>query len=141
MQYIKSYELEGEIIIMEEKKILIGPPSEKMPFSSVIQYGDLVFFSGKIGLDPQSPPEALNDIEIQTENLMNKIKTDLEKIGLSMNNILKTTIFVTDMKEFSKVNSIYKEYFLGTLPARSCVEVSALPHPDALIEMELIAGS
>ncbi len=58
-----------------------------------------------------------------------------------MNNILKTTIFVTDMKEFSKVNAIYREYFLGTLPSRSCVEVSALPHPDALIEIELIAGA
>src|SRR6266496_4369063 len=106
------------------------------PYSQAIDVGDLVFVSGNVGVDPDTRkiPEGIRD---ETRFLMDQIQAVLETAGLSMHNICKTTIFITDFEQYAAMNDVYKEYF-ETYPARSTVKVAGLLL-DARVEIEAIA--
>jgi 2-iminobutanoate/2-iminopropanoate deaminase len=110
------------------------------PYSQGIMVGDLIFLSGQIPVDPATGEIVTGDdpIVTQTHQSMNNVKNILESQGLSFNNVIKSTVFITDMNDFPKVNEAYAQYFQGTYPARSCVQVGKLPK-GALVEVEVVA--
>jgi 2-iminobutanoate/2-iminopropanoate deaminase len=113
-------------------------PSTKAPYSQAIIYGKLLFVSGQIAFDPNKNGVISGTIEHETELAMNNIRSIIKEAGSSMKKVLKVTVYLTDMKEFHKFNSVYKQYFENDPPARSCVEVKCLPF-DAKVEIEAIA--
>jgi 2-iminobutanoate/2-iminopropanoate deaminase len=112
-------------------------PSAIGPYSQAIRSGNLLFLSGQIPLDPKTG-EIKGDINEQTKRCLDNIKGLLEDNSLSLSNVIKSLIFITDMKNFAKVNEIYSAYFTEPYPARSCVEVKGLPK-GAEVEIEVIA--
>ncbi len=113
-------------------------PAAIGPYSHAVVAGGFVFCSGQLGLDPDTMEFTGNSVEDQTVQVMNNIKTVLEKAGTTMDKIIKTTVFLNDMNDFPAMNKIYEEYLNGHKPARAAVEVSRLPK-DALVEIECIA--
>lgn len=108
------------------------------PYSQGIHTGNMIFVSGQIPLDPETGkfPET---IEEMTRQSLTNIKNILEEAGSSMNNVVKTTVFLKDMNDFAAMNAVYATFFEeGSYPARSAVEVSRLPK-DVKIEIEVIA--
>jgi len=110
------------------------------PYSQAIKHGDLVFLSGQVALDPETMQMAGADIETQANRIFRNIAAVVEASGTSMDRVLKLTIFLTDLKNFRTVNEIMKKYFSEPYPARSTVEISALP-AGACIEIEAIASA
>ncbi len=109
------------------------------PYSQAIHYGNFLFISGQIALDPDTQEMVEGGIEEQTKRVMENIKAILNEANMDFDNVIKTTIFLKDLADFDKVNRIYGEYFKEHKPARSTVEVNNLPK-GALIEIEVIAG-
>ncbi|MGL4991053.1 MAG: RidA family protein [Sarcina sp.] len=107
------------------------------PYSQGIKVGNLVFTSGQIPLNPVTG-EMPETIEEQTRQSLDNVKAILEASGTSMNNVIKTTVFLADLNDFTKMNDVYATYFEGEKPARSAIEISKLPK-DAKIEIEVIA--
>ena len=103
-----------------------------------IIFDKLIFTSGQIAINPQTNLLIPNDIEKQTIQVLDNLKAILEKAGTSFDSVIKTTIFLKDLNDFSKVNVIYQEAFKNSKPARSTVEVNRLPK-DVLIEIDCIA--
>lgn len=101
-------------------------PRSAAPLSQGIRFGDLLFVSGQVPVDPQSGDMVEGDIREQTRQVMENVKAIIEAAGGSMENVLKTTCFLTSMDEFSGFNEVYRSYFTGNLPARSTFEVSRL---------------
>jgi 2-iminobutanoate/2-iminopropanoate deaminase len=123
------------------KKIIntINAPAPVGPYNQAILIDDTLYISGQIALDPVSMKMIEGSIEEEAKKVMQNIKAILQEVDFSFENILKTTIFITDMNNFSRVNTIYGEYFDNkTAPARETVEVSALPK-NAKIEISVIA--
>ena len=112
-------------------------PAAIGPYSQSIEVNGFIYTSGIIGVDPKTG-EAKNSIEEQTKQVFDNMKGLLGDAGSSMNQVVKTTVFIKNMDDFGKVNEIYASYFDGAFPARSCVEVARLPK-DLLIEVEAIA--
>ncbi|MDK2878508.1 MAG: 2-iminobutanoate/2-iminopropanoate deaminase [Thermoanaerobacteraceae bacterium] len=108
------------------------------PYSQAIMIGDFLFASGQIAIDPKKSELVEGGIEVQAAQVMENIKNLLAGAGMDFSHVVKTTIFLTDINNFSLVNEIYGRYFSEEPPARSCVEVSCLPK-GALIEIEVIA--
>ena len=113
-------------------------PAAVGPYSQAIDVGDFVFCSGQIPLVPETGAMVEGGIEEQARQMFANIKAVLAEAGLGFENVIKTTVFMTDLSQFGTLNSIYAEYFPVNPPARSCVEVSALPK-GALVECEVIA--
>ncbi len=103
------------------------------PYSVAVKSGGLIFLSGQIAPDAKGE----NLYEAQTDKILSNMEDILESLGLSLKNVIKTTIFVTEMNEFSNLNRVYGKYFSDQPPARSCVEVSSLPK-GALVEIDAI---
>lgn len=114
-------------------------PSPIGPYSQGIEINGFVFFSGQIAIDPAAGKIIAADVEGQTRQVLANIAALLDAAALSPANVVKTTVFVRNMGDFAKVNAIYAETFGSQPPARSCVEVSALPS-GALVEIEVIAA-
>lgn len=112
-------------------------PAAVGPYSQAVRAGNLVFLSGQLGLDPESGILA-EGIEAQTRQVLANMRAVLEASGSNFDQIVKTTIFLSDMGNFATVNAIYAEAFSGMPPARSTVEVAALPL-GGLVEIEAIA--
>lgn len=110
------------------------------PYSQGIICGDLVFVSGQIPVNPQTGEIVTGEdtITLQTHQSLKNIKSILKSQELGFENVLKTTVFITSMDDFAKVNSVYAEYFKEPYPARSCVQIGKLPK-GALVEIEVIA--
>lgn len=108
------------------------------PYSQGIATENFIFFSGQIAIDSSTGKLKGNNITEQTRQVLKNINALLSSQGLNFANVVKTTVFVTDMSEFSEVNAVYGEYFTSEPPARSCVAVAALPL-GALVEIEVIA--
>ena len=121
-----------EIISTDKAPAAIGP------YSQGVKAGGLIFFSGQIPLDPASGEVCTGDIAAQTELVMNNIAALLTAAGVGFDSIVKTTIFLTNLADFAVVNEIYGRRFPQAPPARSTVEVKALPRGVA-IEIEVIA--
>ena len=113
-------------------------PAAVGPYSQAIDCGNFVFCSGQIPLVPETGVLAEGGLEPQARQMFANVRAVLEAAGLSFSNVVKTTVFMTDLSQFGALNSIYAEYFPVNPPARSCVEVSALPK-GALVECEVIA--
>src|SRR5207302_2523535 len=115
-------------------------PATIGPYSQAIRSGNFVFCSGQIPLDPKSGEMVTDDIGAQTRRVLDNIVGLLKSEGISLGDVLKTTIFLTDLGNFQIVNEIYGSYFNNQPPARSTVQVSALPK-GAAIEIEVIAAA
>lgn len=113
-------------------------PSAISPYSQAIRVENLLFLSGQISIKPETNEFIDGDIEIQTEQVLKNIKAILEAGNSSLEDVVKVTIYLQDMKDFALVNKIYSKYFENSLPARACIEVSNLPK-NARIEIEAIA--
>lgn len=115
-------------------------PAAVGPYSQAIKVGDMIYTSGQLALCPESGDLINDNIEDATRRSLDNVKAILENAGSSLEKIVKTTIFLSDMDNFARVNEVYGEYFSDHKPARSCVQVARLPK-DALIEIEVIAIS
>ena len=115
-------------------------PSAIGPYSQAIQVGNLVYTSGQIPIDPTTGVFAEGGIKEQTRQALLNVKAILEETGLSMNDIVKTTVFMADMNDFADMNAVYAEFFTEPYPARSAVAVKTLPK-GALVEIEVVAGT
>lgn len=122
-----------------EKKMINAQhaPAAVGSYCHAVQAGDFVFTSGQIGLNPENQ-ELVEGIEAQTKQVLENLTEVLKAAGLDMSDVIKTTVFLDDVNDFAVVNGIYETYFGDSKPARSCVEVAALPK-GALIEIEVIA--
>ena len=123
------------------KKIILTDkaPAPIGPYSQGVEVTGLVFFSGQIAIDPAVGKIVATDIEGQTRRVLANISALLDAAGLTTEDVVKTTVFITDIADFAKVNAIYAQTFSSLPPARSCVEVSALPS-GALVEIEIVAA-
>ena len=113
-------------------------PAAIGPYSQAIQVGNLVYTSGQIPIDPATGAFAEGGIKEQTRQSLTNIKAILAEVGLSMSNVVKTTVFLADMNDFADMNAVYAEFFTEPYPARSAVAVKTLPK-GALVEIEVVA--
>lgn len=113
-------------------------PAAIGPYCTATVYGDTVYMSGMIGVDPAVGKPVEGGTLAQARQVFENIRTVLGELGLTMDDVLKTTVFLTNLGDFTEVNKLYAEYFGPNYPARSCVEVSRLPMSLA-IEVECIA--
>ena len=107
------------------------------PYSQALDLGDLVFVSGQIPVDPASGKMA-DSVEAQAKQALTNLKNVLAAAGLEMKNVVKTVVFLADLADFAVVNEIYASFFEAPFPARSCVEVAAIPK-GAKLEIECVA--
>ena len=114
-------------------------PAAIGPYNQAIQVGNLVYTSGQIPIDPATGNFVEGGIKEQTRQSLLNVKAILEKAGLTMSDVIKTTIFMADMNDFSDMNAVYSEFFPEPYPARSAVAVKTLPK-GALVEIEVVAG-
>ncbi|WP_313185227.1 RidA family protein [Lacrimispora sp.] len=122
------------------KKVLATEkaPAAIGPYSQGVRGGDYVFISGQLPIDPATGEFAGEDIVSQTKQSLTNIKSILESEGLSMANVVKTTVLLKNISEFGAMNEVYASFFEGECPARAAFEVAALPK-NALVEIEAIA--
>ena len=121
-----------EIICTDKAPAAIGP------YSQGVKAGGFLFLSGQIALDPKTMTVVPGDVVAQTEQVMKNMKGALESQGLSLADVVKTTVFIKNMNDFGALNEVYGKHFSSGAPARSCVEVARFPK-DVLIEIEAIA--
>ena len=114
-------------------------PAAIGPYSQAIQVGNLVYTSGQIPIDPTTGNFVEGGIKEQTRQSLTNVKAILEEAGLSMADVVKTTVFMADMNDFADMNSVYAEFFAEPYPARSAVAVKTLPK-GALVEIEVVAA-
>ena len=114
-------------------------PAAIGPYSQAIEHNGILYVSGQLPLDPETGNFPEGDVGVLTAQSMNNICEILKAAGSEPDKILKTTIYVTDLNNFQKVNEAYAKFFDGTAPARACVQVSALPK-GAEVEIEAIAS-
>ena len=110
------------------------------PYSQAVDTGNTIYMSGQIPVDPKTNELVENDIVVQTTQSLENIKAILAEVGLTTDNIVKTTVFLADINEFGKMNEVYARYFTeGNYPARSAMQVANLPK-GARIEIECIVA-
>lgn len=115
-----------------------GAPEAIGPYSHAAKTGNMIFTSGQISLDPQSGKLVEGGIENQTRQVFKNLSAVLAAAEMDFSNVVKAVVYLTDLADFSEVNKIYAEQFKENPPARSCVQVAALP-AGAQVEIELIA--
>ena len=120
--------------VISTKKV----PAAIGPYSQAIQVGNLVYTSGQIPIDPATGLFVEGGIKEQTRQSLLNVKAILEEVGLTMVNVVKTTVFMADMNDFADMNGVYAEFFTEPFPARSAVAVKTLPK-NALVEIEVVA--
>ena len=113
-------------------------PAAIGPYSQAIQIGNLIYTSGQIPIDPATGNFVEGGVKEQTRQSLTNIQAILEEAGLTMANVVKTTVFMADMADFADMNSVYAEFFTEPYPARSAVAVKTLPK-GALVEIEVVA--
>lgn len=113
-------------------------PAAIGPYSVAVSTGSLVFVSGQLGLDKETGSLVAGGIQAQTRKALENMKTILECAGSSMENVVKTTVFLLDMGQFSDMNAVYAEFFTNNFPARSAIQVAGLPK-NGIVEIEAIA--
>ena len=125
---------------MPEKQIISTPhaPQAIGPYSIGVKVGDTLYCAGQLGLDPQTGEIVSGGIEAETRQALLNLQRILEEAGGSLDNVVKTTVFLRDINDFGRMNGVYGEYFTKNYPARSAVQVAALPRGVA-VEIEAIA--
>ncbi|HIS99009.1 MAG TPA: reactive intermediate/imine deaminase [Candidatus Faecaligallichristensenella faecipullorum] len=124
---------------MKECFLTSKGPKAVGPYSTAVIHGDTVFVSGMIPLDPATGKVVEGGIEAQARQALENVKTVLGEMNLTMQDALKVSVFLTDLADFGTVNAIYGEYFGPNFPARTCMQVGALPL-GVSIEIEVIAS-
>lgn len=124
-----------------EKKIVLtnNAPAPIGPYSQAVQFGNMLFISGQIPIDPQSGDLVQGSIEAETTQVMKNLEAILTQAGMDFSNVIKTSIFLMDMGQFAKVNEVYSKYFTSEPPARETVQVAGLPK-GVNVEISMIAG-
>jgi 2-iminobutanoate/2-iminopropanoate deaminase len=123
------------------KKVVIKPAKSAPavgPYNHAVRLGDLLFCAGQIPLDPATGNLVAGDIKAQTQRVLENVKTILEDQKLAFANVVKTTVFLTNLADFAAMNEVYAQYFTADFPARSTVQVAALPK-GAHVEIEVLA--
>jgi len=123
------------------KKIIIKPaksPPAVGPYNHAVRVGGLLFCAGQIPIDPASGNLVAGDIKAQTERVLENIKAILDDQKLTFANIVKSTVFLTDLANFAGMNEVYAKYFTNDFPARSTIQVTGLPK-GASVEIEVVA--
>ena len=121
-----------EIIATENAPGAIGP------YSQAVKTGNMVFCSGQIPIDPKTGEFVSDDVAEQTEQVLKNLSAVLEAAGTNLNNVVKTTVFLADMSDFTAMNEVYAKFFSENKPARATVQAARLPK-DARVEIECIA--
>jgi len=114
-------------------------PAAIGPYSQAIRVGDFLYTSGQIALDPESGMFLSGEIEEETEQTLKNISAILQAGGVNFENVIKTTVYLSDLNDFTRMNQVYEKYFSKNKPARACVQVAALPK-GAKIEIDAIAS-
>jgi 2-iminobutanoate/2-iminopropanoate deaminase len=123
------------------QKTIIKPaksPAAVGPYNHAIRTGDLLFCAGQIPIEPSSGDLVQGDIKVQTQRVLENVKTILEDQKLSFANVVKSTVFLTNLADFGGMNEVYAKYFTSDFPARSTIQVAALPK-GANVEIEVVA--
>ena len=120
-----------EVIRTDQAPQAIGP------YSQAIKAGGFIFISGQLPINPKNG-EINGDIKVQTKQVLENIKSVLSSVDASLQDVVKTTVFLKDLNDFNSMNEVFLEYFVKDAPARACVEVSRIPK-GALIEIESLA--
>jgi len=123
-----------------EKKIISSNriPAVIGPYSPAVKAENMLFISGQLPIDPKTGDIVKGDIQLQTKQALENLTALLDSYSITLKNVVKTTVFLKNMNDFSKFNKIYAEYFKEKYPARSCIGIAGLPK-NALIEIEAIA--
>ena len=124
--------MEKDVIYSDKAPAAVGP------YSQAIKWGNMLFLSGQIPLDPQSGKVVDGGIKAQTRRVLENLREVLAAGGTGFDNVVKTTCFLNDMNDFTEFNAVYQEFFKEKPPARSCCAVDRLPK-DVLVEIEAIA--
>jgi 2-iminobutanoate/2-iminopropanoate deaminase len=124
--------MQKEIVATEEAPKAIGP------YSQAVRVGSLVFLSGQIPLDPSTGEISGADVAEQTRRVMENLRAVLHAAGVGFSEVVRSTIYLTDLRDFAKVNEVYGSYFPTEPPARATVQVAALPR-GASVEIDMIA--
>jgi 2-iminobutanoate/2-iminopropanoate deaminase len=122
-------------------KTIIKPknsPAALGPYNHGVRIGDLLFCAGQIPISPVDGNLVTGDIKVQTERVLENVKAILDDQGLTFANVVKSTVFLTDLANFAGMNEVYAKYFTENFPARSTIQVAALPK-GATVEIEVIA--
>ena len=114
-------------------------PAAIGPYSQAIRYGNLLFVSGQIALNPGTGQLVEGDIEVQTKQVMENLQAIIKEAGMTLQNVLKCSCFLKDMEDFAEFNAVYNSYLAESLPARETVEVARLPK-DVRVEVSAICG-
>lgn len=124
-----------------EKKIIKtnAAPAPIGPYNQAIQFGNLLFISGQVPLDVATGKLVTGTIQEETHKVMENLSAILEEAGMNFDNVLKSSIFILDMKQFAEINQVYGDCFKGIAPARETIQVAALPL-GARVEISVIAG-
>lgn len=131
--FTKAYAMDKEVISTTAAPKAIGP------YSQAVRFGNQLFLSGQIAINPTTNEMSTGDVETQTRIVLGNLKAVLTANNMTMENVLSSTVYLKRMADFPKVNAIYGESFKEKPPARATVEVSGLPK-DALVEISFIAG-
>jgi 2-iminobutanoate/2-iminopropanoate deaminase len=125
---------------MPEKKVIKPAKSAPAvgPYNHAVRIGDLLFCAGQIPIEPATGNIVAGDIKAQTERVLQNVKAILDDQNLSFSNVIKSTVFMTNLADFAGMNEVYAKYFTADFPARSTVQVAALPK-GANVEIEVIA--
>jgi 2-iminobutanoate/2-iminopropanoate deaminase len=123
-----------------QKQVVVAKDAPKAigPYSAGVKIGDFVYTAGQLGIDPAKGGFVEGGIEAQTRQALRNLNAVLEAAGSSLENVIKTTVFLRDMDEFAAMNGVYAEFFTENFPARSAVQVARLPL-DAAVEIEAVA--
>ena len=121
-----------QVVIAEKAPKAIGP------YSAGVSTGHLIFTAGQLGMDPSTGELVTGGIQAQTHQALTNLKAVLEAAGSSLELVVKTTVFLQDMGEFAQMNAVYAEFFTSEFPARSAIQVAALPKGGA-VEIEAVA--
>ena len=125
--------MSNQKILTEKAPKPIGPYSQ-----GIVVDGKFVYTAGQVAIDPATNQLVQGDIKVQTRQVLKNVEAILNAAGTSMNSVVKTTVFLTDFNDFAAMNEVYAEFFSGSAPARSTVEVSRLPR-DMKVEIEAVA--
>ena len=115
-------------------------PAALGPYSQAVRWGDLIFVSGQIPIDPATGQVVGDDVAAQTERVLKNLAAILEAAGASLGQVLKTTVYLRDLNDFGKMNEVYARFFSEQPPARATVQVARLPR-DVSVEIEAVAAA
>jgi 2-iminobutanoate/2-iminopropanoate deaminase len=113
-------------------------PAAIGPYEQAIRVGEYLYTSGQIAMDPKTGEMATGDIEVETDRVLKNLQAILTADGMTLDNVVKTTVYLADMANFARMNKVYESFFSTSKPARSCVQAAALPK-GANVEIDIIA--